>query len=623
MGTSSCKIIRHRGYFFLWASNSNGLAEDLGAEMLDEVPRDPKALKSWARKLRKEMDKILRAYVEEHGKPKNGDKYIMFDGKPVGVSDCYESYDPFGYTYEFNLDQMLFHHQYHPIFHLANLPRARVLITAYDKAVKCYDECPESEGGSRYDIHYGAFHRMIPVKYRLDISRLPVPKIKVKQFKTYTRHFAGIVNPADVLSLPKGLSRVEQVSLRLLGTYVSIYSTFRAYMIFEEFALVPGYEYIGWNGQEIACALAAVALLPLHTLDTFNRSKVPNLVQANDECWFIRKHICFSLATHLHDDRNACFHISRVVEHILSTPDTPNIVFGVVFSVFHCIVFRVDTTAGGSFTRTDVLDFLAPPHDRAHSKRPPKGWLTPGMEILTRLGHIPAEDDIEFFYSNLSSKWWVCSNSHTSRKDVERDEASKGANNFALASKQFMTIAIPRLRLPQIRGDNFNEEPVPFRRQSEDSPPHFGHGHILESFNDKAFPITFGTRIDEIPFHLAVTTPWRAPYIFPDSDTVQKCPGATFEWCDTSGDFQTSNRFHRGYGPIFRWGVRSQWKEEDSDYRRRYNTKPHLLYAYVTDADRDYVLQRLAREEANAEATVAETNQSSDEPPRGTGDEYS
>lgn len=619
MGLAGCKIIRHRGYFVIFRGCGDGDPDaptGVAQQLFQMIPKDREKHAEWITGLRKDMDRIIKTYRGQVKTVLNGEEEVVIDGQKVAVSDCYESYDGYGYNYTVDLDHMLFHYHQHPVYHLDNMPPLKYLSQSF-KESRDISQCGFFDCGS--------FQNKTPRKYRFNITHLGAPVIENKQFKLYDRHFSGtFAEPQDVLSLREGfkMSRAQVVSLLLLGIYADNYMQHRMYMLFEDIAFASDHKHIGWNGREIACFLAAAALIPLHILGpscSLRRCGWPKIFEgAKNEFWYMRRHICFSLATHLYDDRNVRYHISRVIESILSTPDTSEIVFGVVFSLFHCVVIRVDKAFGGSFTRTEVLGFLPQPQ-HPEIKKSIDNWLTPGMKLLTLLGHLRANDDVEFFYRNLSTKWWVKGYFSGSRYDDERfnlrakpapkmtsnssnsfrsprvpneilsliaNEIDSGDTlyNFALASKAAMAAAIPRLRFPQLRGQTL-------RSCSE-----WMHGHILESYEGDEVPksytssslvpvfnITFRGEHALLGIACGRGLDWypdaRHSYDFWDLGGYT-LPRASLDICDTSGD--TNENYKRFSHPMPFELPTTQARENYWKRRRRYKDGPHVGLQYFT-----------------------------------------
>lgn len=251
-----------------------------------------------------------------------------------------------------------------------------------------------------------------------------------------------------------------------------------------------------WRGQELAWLFAAMSLFPLHIVGqphyVFDTAWSEFFSRAGYEFWFIRKHICVTLGTCLLDEQNTEYHISRLVDKIIHTADAPAVTYGVVFSLFHCVVVRVDKAAGGRFSRTEMLEFLPESPMIIGEQR-----ITRGMETLIRLRNAPSEDELQVFHSWLSYKWWdlretirrcrrfadLDSNSEDQEADtaevamkdvipestpsppgpqlpielltmiVSLIEDPEDLFHFALLSRMHMAAAVPRLWLPQVWGD--------------------------------------------------------------------------------------------------------------------------------------------------------------------------
>jgi len=99
-----------------------------------------------------------------------------------------------------------------------------------------------------------------------------------------------------------------------------------------------------------------------------------------DFAW-IRKDVCLRITTHLDDDDNLKASIGDLVHHInhAITSDKVGSVYGIVCSIFHCAIVRVDKDElGTSFAHTPALQFLPSFYART--------MFTLGIEALSRLG---------------------------------------------------------------------------------------------------------------------------------------------------------------------------------------------------------------------------------------------
>lgn len=503
--------------------------------LLDSLPHDttPDGIDGWVRNIRALFRSLWNTYLAQDGLDVlNGTDFVFLpdDGWFISVSDSYESFSFRTVTLEFDLDHMLLLYAGCPVCPLDRPPPPDLW--------HIFRDCTEPSG--RFD--YWEFYEKMPPEFTFDITRLQAPPIANRPLVFYEKHFTRtFTTPRDILSAREQLSDCDETRLNFAAMHAEFYAKYRYGMVHQEMAFVDNRESIGWNGREIACLLAAVTLVPLHILgppsDEVNSPWYKMFSQASNDFWYLRKHICVTLATtHILDERNAKSHISRLVQDILSPSSqdctAPRVVYGVVLSLFHCIVVRVDKAAGGTFTRTEPLEFLphpSPSHPEAH-------WHTPGLELLTRLGNMRALDDIEFFHRNLASRWWKDSTSlfceyrspkpSTRRKPMpaafprgprvppellyhiaEGIEDPNTLCDFALAATATMRAAIHRLRLPQVRGNDLAWSKKPYLSLRSGlilegvdipAPPRVRRG------DDKGYPTMFGVQYLDFHGHVMI-----------------------------------------------------------------------------------------------------------------------
>ncbi len=92
-----------------------------------------------------------------------------------------------------------------------------------------------------------------------------------------------------------------------------------------------------------------------------------------------RRVVCLRITTHLDDEDNLKASIGDLVHRINTAQEKVGTIYGVLCSIFHCSIVRVDKDAWGtSFSHTPVLQFLPSFYARKMS--------TPGIEALSRLG---------------------------------------------------------------------------------------------------------------------------------------------------------------------------------------------------------------------------------------------
>ena len=81
------------------------------------------------------------------------------------------------------------------------------------------------------------------------------------------------------------------------------------------------------------------------------------------------------LATHPDNERNMQAAVASLVAEMVKRTDNPRgIIYGVVFSIFHCVVVRIDTQSGFTFKHSGALQFLP----SFHADTP----CTPGITAL-------------------------------------------------------------------------------------------------------------------------------------------------------------------------------------------------------------------------------------------------
>ncbi|KAF7793543.1 hypothetical protein EIP86_004657 [Pleurotus ostreatoroseus] len=507
MGTGGVQVIRDRGWYFVWTVSHTGYPEHgLGAKVYRMILKNAQDLESWRQELREDLVELRHTYnthADENG-------ILYGEAKDInGIIDIRITqdwtYEKDLYVYEIDLDNMLFIYQRYPVYHLDHMPPEEVFLRS------CNILDGEWDSGLIDD-----FYEDTPEEYRFSLSRLSqlAPEVEDLEIATYEESSIEFIMdpPSILLSSPPDLTSAEDVSLRLLASVLYFYRDEQRAVMYHELALINDRRIISERGWEMCSFFAAMSLFPLHILGPavrkfFDTTSIPwpkFFSRSREDFWFVRKHICITFGAHLHDERNAKYHISRLIDKVVSTRNTPDVTYGVVFSLFHCVVVRIDKFAARChFSRTEVLEFLPPLFEERFE-------ITPGMQLLTKLGHLKGKDDLDVFYTWLSTQWWNYAPggytpeprteapptdptrhaSHTPRLPLEimmmiASEIvwPQHLFNFALASKFHMTAAMPRLRLPQVWGVVTQY----YRRDPR-------LGYILDSCATDSLPTTFRVR---------------------------------------------------------------------------------------------------------------------------------
>jgi hypothetical protein len=129
--------------------------------------------------------------------------------------------------------------------------------------------------------------------------------------------------------------------------------------------------------------LFSFALLSLHPM-IFPCENVP-LAGGDDPSGFVwlTDNLCLRMATHLDDEATLQGSMGELISHITTSAESKEykgVVYGVLFSIFHCVIASIDLAAGGKCIHTAALQFL--PLWYATTR------FTPGIAALARLGKL-------------------------------------------------------------------------------------------------------------------------------------------------------------------------------------------------------------------------------------------
>ena len=352
MGTRGHKVYRHKGRYFVYYNHWDSYPSGFGLKVLHGIPRgvSKEEFEEWVRRTREDLD----AQYEELNDPNIETKGYVTDEQPE--NDTFIEW-----TYEIDLDNLIFHVDSQPLFRLDNMPPDNVFLITIS-----------------FD-HFGhrAYYEDTPVQYRYD-WRAPPPPPPPTSLTAYNscpnRSSSSSVH--DLLHMPMKLSPIERARTALVGLLVTRCMTSNGVghcvRILES---VPDRDHIPQGMLELALSLVNFAVGP----------PIPSLpCTSHGNNWdfiWIREDVCLRITTNLDDEDNLQASIGDLVHHINTTQDKLGTVYGVACSVFHCSVVRLDKDKDGqvtSFTHTPALQFLPSFYARKIS--------TPGIEALSRLG---------------------------------------------------------------------------------------------------------------------------------------------------------------------------------------------------------------------------------------------
>ncbi|KAH7926928.1 hypothetical protein BV22DRAFT_1086091 [Leucogyrophana mollusca] len=342
MGTRGYRVYRYKKYYFVTYNNCDSYPSGLGEEMLSEARQDLDGI----RKRLEEYLANINAFIG-----RNGSDELTISKRPPKNDYFIE------WMYEIDLDRSVFHINSVPFFSLENLPRSLRRIIGTD--------------------NYGN-EACVDARYRFKV--VTPSAIEESQLEIYRRllHDGGSAIPfIDLLRSSEHTTQGEEVRLHLLEAFVGQCmcdeTVFRAIQVFR---LAASGEDLPEPEWLVATTIANLAFIPQIFMSQERWWFFHRRTKRREFSW-VRGDTFTHITTHLDDEKNMQAAVSRLVEEAMRQGKN-GVVFGVAFSVFHCVVARIDRDAGGSFTHTPAMRFIP----SFFAKTP----STPGITALSRLG---------------------------------------------------------------------------------------------------------------------------------------------------------------------------------------------------------------------------------------------
>lgn len=329
----------------------------MGIEILLTIPKREEDFQKWLEKLRREFDEKIAAH--EQGECDVEDGASIRKEAPHNDIMIY-------WIYEIDLDRLVFHIDSKPLFRLDHLPGNDLFL--------------ESIGSD----HYGhrAYTSFTPPKYRYNWDA-PPPVVVDAAVELYKNQAAGSAAISDLLSAPESMNDREAVRVQVLQVVIgNLMRISNMGLAVRELTQVPDYNHLSSQECSLAWYLFDIAIHP----QIFSKSPLAHWRQhGSHQTQWQRKDMCVHLTTHLDDQRNMQAAVARLVADVMKRPDNPtDIVYGVAFSIFHCVIVRIDTQNGFTFEHSDALQFLPSFYATSPS--------TPGITALARLGYHPDDE---------------------------------------------------------------------------------------------------------------------------------------------------------------------------------------------------------------------------------------
>ncbi|KDQ19329.1 hypothetical protein BOTBODRAFT_27915 [Botryobasidium botryosum FD-172 SS1] len=357
MGTRGLKVYRHRARYFVHYNHWDSYPEGFGVHVLSEIPQG-EAFEEWLALMRKQLDRELKEW-EASGCPSRKDQKTF----PDWVVEAQATSNEFDaeWIYEIDLDRLVFHIDARPAFRLDCLPPEDVFVE-----------------GISYD-NYGdrCYAPSVPEEHHYDWKPAPSPveDSVVDAYCSYARGAEAVVPVHELLSVAKGLSHVETVWTRLLEVTVGQLMCNHSLIVKELESRAHWTEMAEAEralGLVVGNAALEVGFIPGEDEDNF--PGVPA-----EDVWWLERNMCMCLATHLDDERSMQAAIVRLRNEVMrKEAGTPDVVYGVVTSIYHLVILRVDRSMEGAVKHTPALQFFPSFYATSMS--------TPGIMALARLG---------------------------------------------------------------------------------------------------------------------------------------------------------------------------------------------------------------------------------------------
>lgn len=338
MGTSGYKVYRHRGRFYTQFVSHDAYHHGLGLELMHSVPQEPRQYAEWVIERRKFFDEVQAQVIDgEHP------DYTITRATP--------KFDDFiCYIYEIDLDHHTYHYGGFPMFRLDNLPADEIFEESIGK------------DGFGHPMPTEALPEEHMYRWRPILPPKPLDIETYEAYKEPTGKFEALQAMLDAHSM---LSEAQESCVRLYeiiaGAFVTSYALHSALHSSELYcddgedaASIPPFV------EEAALKFILVAFLPMH-YPWYSMSGIDaQYEKRRAEYMWIYYNVCAKAAVDFLD-REAVLQgaVGDLVRHIHGT-GKQGVVYGVLCSLFHVVIVRVDMANGARFEHTPALTFLPP-----------------------------------------------------------------------------------------------------------------------------------------------------------------------------------------------------------------------------------------------------------------------
>ena len=402
---------------------------ELGAQVASEVPdvqSGKETFTVWVKKRRKDLQNLLDTW-------QNGD----LQGMPVNLKIQREipTNDLFiEWIYTIDFDNLVFCVDSKPLYDLANMPTGEDFVNYIGKLIfqssQEYLHYSPTQGSDNYGVR--SFTVDTPEQYRYKWRPQPIilDDELLKLYDSCVTSDSPTVPLHNLLGISEDLTALEKVRVSLIEVIIGAIrkSSEIVDLIYEIESRQPNdwrenfcASIVALTGQCVLPTKVLGCLLSIHSLfndvehlcilqpfeeapdktgDPFEAAR-PQFVQIpramkldwsselRSRLTWLRDRICLLAVSPLEDERSLAVSIGEIVRAIKDDSSRSGTVFGVVFSLTHCSVVRLElgVERGTTLRHTAVLSFL--PSSRAIDRS------TPGITALARLMIHLTEDPLQ------------------------------------------------------------------------------------------------------------------------------------------------------------------------------------------------------------------------------------
>ncbi|KAF4571747.1 hypothetical protein EYR36_009092 [Pleurotus pulmonarius] len=343
MGTSGYKVYRHRGRFYTQYVSHDAYHSGLGLELMHSVPREPKEYAEWVAERRKFFGQV-QAHVVDGKHP----DYTITRAAP--------KFDDFiCYIYEIDLDHHTYHYGGFPMFRLDNLPPDEI-----------FEESIGADGFG-HPMPTDALPEEHMYRRRAVLPPQPLDIEAYEAYREPTGKIDALQATLDAHSTP---STAQESCARLYEVIVSAFmSNYALHSALcsselncddaEDAASIPGFV------EKAALKFLLVAFLPMdyhvYYVDGLDKSYIDEQYEKRKAqyMWIFYDLCAKAVVGPLDQESVLQGAVGDLVRHIHGT-GKQGVVYGVLCSLFHVVIVRVDMANGGRFEHTPALTFLPP-----------------------------------------------------------------------------------------------------------------------------------------------------------------------------------------------------------------------------------------------------------------------